>query len=184
MRILLILLLLTGGCSVPKLPQKGIFSETLLLQQNQNRTQLIVYSKSGSWKSEASYNYILLNDEHVSTINQDTFALLQVTPGMYNLRVTQHGYESVELPRLFLVPHSPGFKSQFEDTIELNIEPDRTTFVSINIAEKVINYQCKETETSIKICTSIVEGVVLSIEQKELAVATLKGLHEVCHDCK
>ncbi|WP_105188229.1 hypothetical protein [Pseudoalteromonas sp. T1lg48] len=186
MRIIFILLFFAGGCSVTKsLPQKGLFSVALLEQQNANKSQLIVYSKSESWISEATYKYIVINGEHVSTITQDTFALIQINPGGSSLRVTQHGYEGVELPTIFLLGSGGyAFKQKFEDTIELHIEPNSTTFVSIDYAEKDISFQCQETETSINICTSTEEGIVLRVEEKEQALAILKGLYEVCHDCK
>ncbi|MFY8274281.1 hypothetical protein AAEU32_09165 [Pseudoalteromonas sp. SSDWG2] len=184
MRIILILLLFVGGCSVTKsLPHKNVFSMALLAPQNVNTSQLIVYSKSEAWLSEATYKYIVVNGEHVSTITQDTFALLQINTGINSLRVIQHGYDSLELPSFLFGSGGSAFKQRFEDTIDLLIEPHTTTFVSIDYTNKEISFACRETQAAINICTSTVEGIVLKEEKREQALATLKGLHEVCHDC-
>lgn len=176
--------MLLAGCAVT-LPAGDEFEGTMLERGTGEEALLFVYSMPDNEK--AYFKHILIDEVHQSTITNDTFARLTVSPGRHTVRISQHGWKnSVELPNVFLFgeTENPEILAFTGGKKDIEIAPGGVHFVAIHMKKRPYYYECDESATATQVCSREVKGVVIEEPSREDALIMLSSLREVCDDCE
>jgi hypothetical protein len=173
-----------AGCAVT-LPAGNEFNGSMLERDTGEEALLFVYSMPDNQK--AYYKYILIDGIHQSTITNETFARLVISPGKHTVRISQHGWKNrVELPNIFFLAglESEELRALTDGQIDIEVTPGSVHFVAIHMKERPIYFECGESATATRICSEEVKGVVIEEPSRETALSMLSSLREVCDECE
>ena len=164
------------------MPAGDEFDGSMLERDTGEEALLFVYSMPDNQK--AYYKYILIDGVHQSTITNETFARLVISPGNHTVRISQHGWKNrVELPSFFfgeLKNKEP--RDLIDGRKNIEVAPGSVHFVAIHMKERPIYYECGESATATQVCSKEVKGVVIEEPSRETALSMLSSLREVCDE--
>jgi hypothetical protein len=183
MRILLLIsVVFTAGCAVT-LPAGDQFNTAMLERRSDEEALLFVYSMPNNQR--AYYKHILIDGVRQSTITNETFARLVVSPGNHAVRISQHGWKNrIEVPPVFGELRNEEILALVDGKKDIEIVPGGVHFVSIHMKLRTIYYECGESATATQVCSKDVKGVVIEEPSREIALASLSSLREVCDECE
>ena len=171
-----------AGCAVT-LPAGDGFNGAMLDRGAGEDALLFVYSMPDNQK--AYYKHILIDGVHQSTITNDTFARLVVSPGEHTVRISQHGWKNrLELPAIFGELGNEEIRALVEGKKDIEVAPGSVHFVAVHLKTRPIYYECGESATAKQVCSREVKGVVIEEPSRDVALSMLSSLREVCVDCE
>ena len=180
--LLMMSAMVIAGCAVT-LPAGDEFNAAMLERVAGEEALLFVYSMPDNQK--AYYKYILIDGVHQSTITNETFARLVVSPGKHTVRISQHGWKNrVEMPKIFGELRNEEILALIDGKKDIEVAPSSVHFVAIHMKGRTIYYECGESATATQVCSKDVEGVVIEEPSRETAVLMLSSLREVCDECE